>query len=75
MAVNHDGLIYVARFDFAHVTDYGLITVLNEKAEIEEEIKLPRLPEITGLYFSKIHDNVLYITEGSTQSLVSYSHS
>ena len=74
MAVSHDGLIYVARFDFAHITDEGIITVLNEKAQIEEEIKLPRLPEITGMYFSKIHDNLLYITEGSTQSLVSFSH-
>ena len=73
MAVNHDGLLYVARFDFAHITDHGIITVLNEKAEIEDEIKLPKLPEITGLYFSKIHENVLYITEGSNQVLASYN--
>lgn len=73
MAVSHDGLIYVARFDFASVSDQGVITVLNEKAEIEEEIKLPRLPEITGMYFSKIHENQLYITEASTQSVVSYT--
>lgn len=73
MAVDHDGLLYVARFDFAHITDHGVITVLNEKAEIEDEIKLPRLPEITGLYFSKIHENVLYITEGSNQVLASYT--
>lgn len=72
IAVNHDGLLYVARFDFAHITDHGIITVLNEKAEIEDEIRLPRLPEITGLYFSKLHENTLYITEASNQALVSY---
>lgn len=72
LAVNHDGLIYVARFDFAQVSDHGVITILNEKAEIEDEIKLPKLPEITGLYFSKIHENTLFITEASNQILVSH---
>jgi sugar lactone lactonase YvrE len=72
IAVNHDGLIYVARFDFAQVSDHGIITVLNEKAEVEEEIKLAKLPEITGLYFSKVHENTLYITEGSNQALVKH---
>lgn len=72
MAVNHDGLIFVARFDFAHISDYGIITVLNEKAEVEEEIKLPNLPEITGLYFSKVQEDMLYITESSNQVLASY---
>jgi sugar lactone lactonase YvrE len=72
IAVNHDGSIYVARFDFSYISDYGLISVLNEKAELEDEIKLPKLPEITGLYFSKLHENLLYITEASNQVLASY---
>jgi len=73
MAVNHDGLIYVARLDFSHICDYGVITILNEKGKVEDEIILPKLPEITGLYFSKVHENVLYITEGSNNVLVSYN--
>lgn len=72
IAVNHDGLIYVARFDFAQISDHGVITILNEKAEVEDEIKLPKLPEITGLHFSSALENTLYITEGSNQALVSY---
>lgn len=72
IAINHDGSIYVARFDFAFLTDHGIISVLNEKGEIEDEIKLPRLPEITGLYFSKVNENLLYITEASNQVLASY---
>lgn len=73
IAVDHNGLIYIARFDFAHITDQGVITVLNEKGEIEDEIILPKLPEITGLFLSKVHENILYITEASNQVLASYT--
>lgn len=72
ITVDNDGLIYVARFDFSHISDHGIVTILNEKAEIEDEIRLPKLPEITGLYFSKIHENTLFITEGSNHLLASY---
>ena len=63
----------MARHEFSPISDEGVITILNEKAEIEDEIILPNLPEITGLFFSKVNDNILYITEASSQVLVSYN--
>jgi len=64
------GLLYVARFDFTEASKHGLISVLNESGEVEEELSVQDCPEITGLYFSKGYDDILYATESSTNSLL-----
>jgi len=62
--------LYVARYDFTEVCESGLISILNESGEIINELLLPGCPEITGLYFSKTQDDILYATESSTNSLL-----
>ena len=46
------GQLYVARFDFAECSRNGVISVLNEKGEVEQNIMVAECPEITGLHFS-----------------------
>ena len=60
------GNLYVARFEFEACTDKGIITVLSEDSEVIEEIKLPGLPELSGLYFSRQDQGILFATERST---------
>jgi len=64
-------MIYVARFDFADVSEEGLITVLNpESGEVDHELVINGCSELTGLYFSKTQSDILYATESSTNSLL-----
>ena len=64
------GQLYVARYDFTDVAKEGIITVLNENGDVENELMLPGCPEITGLYFSKTQNDILYATETSNNSLL-----
>lgn len=70
LAVSPDGKIYAARFDFTEVSKNGIITVLNTDGEVEDELLVNDCPEITGLYFSKVQEDILYATECSTNSLL-----
>ena len=47
-----------------------MISVLSESGECEEELIVHDCAEITGLYFSKVQDDILYATEKSTNSLL-----
>lgn len=68
LAVSQNGKIYAARFDFMEVNQNGIITVLSDQGEVEEELVINDCPEITGLFFSKVQDDILYAT--STNSLL-----
>lgn len=71
LAVSPQGQVYVARFDFKESNKNGLISVLNgETGMIDEELVLPDCSEMTGLFFSKVADDILYATESSTNSLL-----
>lgn len=70
LAVAPSGQLYVARYDFTECNKNGLITVLNESGEIDEELLVHDCSEITGLFFSKVQDDILYATESSTNSLL-----
>ena len=70
LAMNPDGKLYVARYDFKECSKNGLITVLNPEGGIEEELTLNDCSEITGLYFSNVQEDILYATESSTNSLL-----
>lgn len=70
VAVSPAGKVYAARFDFTEVSKNGIITVLNTDGEVDEELVVHDCPEITGLYFSKVQDDILYATECSTNSLL-----
>jgi hypothetical protein len=65
-----DGRLFVARFDFTDCSKHGLITVLNQDGQIEEELEVKDCPEITGLFFSKQQDDILYATESTTNSFL-----
>lgn len=65
-----NGNLYVARYDFTESGHNGLITVLNDSGNVEKELTIPGCPEITGLCFSKHQDDILYVTETSTNSLI-----
>ena len=54
IAVDANGLVYVARFDFTECSKDGIITVLNENGENQEELLVNDCSEITGLFFSKV---------------------
>ena len=58
LAVSPDGKIYAARLDFTEVSKNGIITVLNSDGEVNEELLVHDYPEITGLYFSKVQDDI-----------------
>ena len=70
LAMSPDGKLFVARFDFTECSKNGLISVLNSEGVIEEELQVSECPEITGLYFSKMQEDILYATESSTNSLL-----
>jgi hypothetical protein len=40
LAIDPNGLIYVARFDFTDISDEGIITILNDKGEVENELSI-----------------------------------
>lgn len=64
------GKLYVARYDFNECSKIGIISVLTEEGELENELVLPDHPEITGLSFSKVQDDILYATDCATNSLL-----
>jgi len=70
LATSPDGKLYVARYDFTESSKNGLISVLNSDGVVEEELQVSECPEITGLYFSKMQEDILYATESSTNSLL-----
>ena len=70
LAMHQDGRLFCARFDFTESSNHGVITILNKEGHIEEELSVAECPEITGLYFSKVQDDILYATESSTNSLI-----
>lgn len=66
-----DGKLYVARFDFTQSSKNGLISILDpNEGNIVEELNVSDSPEITGLFFSKVQDDILYATESTTNSLL-----
>lgn len=54
MAVSPQGQLYVARFDFAEANNNGIISILSESGECEEELLVNDCSELTGLFFSKV---------------------
>jgi DNA-binding beta-propeller fold protein YncE len=65
------GQLYVARYDFSECSKNGVISVLNgETGAVESELIVADSSEITGLYFDKTTDDILYATESSTNSLL-----
>jgi hypothetical protein len=44
--------------------------VLSETGEVDEELLVADCSEITGLFFSKVQEDILYATESSTNSLL-----
>ena len=54
LAVHPSGQLYVARYDFTEASKNGLITVLAETGEVDEELLVTDCAEITGLFFSKV---------------------
>jgi len=70
MSMHANGLLYVARFDFTDFSQDGLISVLNSSGEVLHELTIANCPEITGLYFSKQNEDVLFATESTSNSLL-----
>lgn len=66
LAMSENGLLYVARYDFASCTTNGLISVINMDGEMVNEVTLPNAPEITGICFSSQNPDEFYVTENST---------
>lgn len=64
------GQLYVARFDFTEANTNGLISILSDQGDHEEDLIVHDCSEITGLFFSKVQDEILYATESSTNSLL-----
>lgn len=70
LAMHPSGRLYAARYDFNECSKNGVISILNENGELESELLVQDCPEITGLYFSKVQDDILYATESTTNSLL-----
>lgn len=70
LAMHPSGRLYVARYDFNECSKNGVVSILNENGELESELMVQDCPEITGLYFSKVQDDILYATESTTNSLL-----
>ena len=68
--MNPEGKLYVARFDFTECSKHGVISILNSEGQLEEEMQVADCPEITGLYFSKMHEDILFATESTSNSLL-----
>lgn len=60
----------MARFDFSEADKNGVISILDESGELEENLLVNDCAELTGLFFSKVQDDILYATESSTNSLL-----
>lgn len=70
LAMHPDGRLFVARFDFTESSKHGVISILDGDGQIVEDLQVNDSPEITGLYFSKVQEDILYATESSTNSLL-----
>ncbi|CDW71565.1 UNKNOWN [Stylonychia lemnae] len=70
LAMHPSGRLYAARYDFNECSKNGVISILNENGELEGELLVQDCPEITGLYFSKVQDDILYATESTSNSLL-----
>lgn len=70
LAVSPQGQLYVARYDFTEANNNGLISILSDSGELEEDLLVHDCAELTGLFFSKVQDDILYATESSTNSLL-----
>jgi hypothetical protein len=44
----------VARYDFSEANKNGLISILSDTGELEEDLIVHDCSEITGLFFSKV---------------------
>jgi len=65
------GQLYVARYDFSECSKNGVISILNSETGLcESELSVQDASEITGLFFSRVQDDILYATESSTNSLL-----
>ena len=60
----------MARYDFTETNNNGLISILSESGELEEDLVVQDCAELTGLFFSKVQDDILFATESSTNSLL-----
>jgi sugar lactone lactonase YvrE len=60
------GKLYAARYDFSECSSTGIISVLSQDGVVEEELSLNEFPEITGLFFSKFHDDILHATTNNS---------
>lgn len=70
LAMHPDGRLFVARFDFTECSKHGVISIINPEGQVEEELQVSDCPEITGLFFSRMQEDILYATESSTNSLL-----
>lgn len=71
IAVSPQGQLYVARYDFSECSKNGIISILNSETGLcESELSVQDASEITGLFFSRVQDDILYATESSTNSLL-----
>jgi sugar lactone lactonase YvrE len=70
LAMHPDGKLYVARFDFTECSKTGIISIISPEGVLEEELSVKDCSEITGLYFSKMQEDILYATESSTNSML-----
>lgn len=53
LVVSQSDLLYVSRFEFAHLTDIGIISVLNPQGQLVENIVMFGAPEVSGMCFSQ----------------------
>jgi sugar lactone lactonase YvrE len=70
LAMHVKGFLFVARYDFSSCSKEGLISVLSESGELVMDITIPGTPEISGLFFSKTNEDILYMTENTHNSLM-----
>lgn len=71
IAVSPSGHLYVARYDFTECSKQGVISVINsETGACEQELTVQDSAEITGLFFSRVQEDILYATESSSNSLL-----
>lgn len=66
MAIHSSGNLYIAHYEFNQITTDGEIAVLTPKGELLGKVSIPDHPEIVGMHFSKLKDDILYVTENST---------
>eukprot|EP00826_Nyctotherus_ovalis_P014646 TRINITY_DN14098_c0_g1_i3.p1 TRINITY_DN14098_c0_g1~~TRINITY_DN14098_c0_g1_i3.p1 ORF type:complete len:288 (+),score=49.77 TRINITY_DN14098_c0_g1_i3:136-999(+) len=69
LAMHQSNRLFVAQYDFPECSKNGAVSIVNEGSEIEGEILIPDGPEVTGLCFSHINPDLLYVTEKTTNSL------